>query len=135
MEHLIKQKGELVGVGKFMWRKVKIGNKFIRFFAFGILISKKHQGRRLGTKLIKKYILEAKKRGADILYGSTTNLKAEHIVAKLGFKRLNTPFFYKNTKTGKIQKEKDRVWVYEFKKGILNRIKNLKKFYIGAGPL
>lgn len=135
MEHLIKQKGELVGLGKFLWRKVKIGVKFIKFFAFGIRILKKHQGKGLGTKLIKKDILEAKKRGADILYCSTANIKAEHVIAKLGFKKLNTPVFYKNTKTGKIQKEKDNVWVYEFNKGIINKIENLKKFYIGTGSL
>ena len=134
-EHLIMINKNLVGVGKLLWRKVKIGNQFIKFFAFGVLISKKHQGKSLGTTLIKKDIVEAKKRRADILFGSTTNQIAEGIVKKLGFKNLICPVFYTNVEIGKIEKENHRVWIYEFKKGLINKIENLQKFYIGTGPL
>jgi len=135
MENLIKDGNKLVGVGKFLWRKVKIGAMPVKFFAFGVLITKKYQKQGLETKLIEKNIKEAKKRRADILYGSTSNPLAERMVKKLGFKKLNTPVFYKHIESGKIKKEKGRVWVFEFKKGVLQKIENLKKFYIGTGPL
>ena len=135
MEHLIKDNNILIGVGKLLWRKIKIGETSIKLFAFGVLITKKYQGKGLGTEIIKKDIIESKKRAADILYGSTTNLVAEKIIKKLGFQKLNTSVFYKDSETEKIKKESDRVWVYEFKKGIISKIRNLKKFYIGIGPL
>ncbi|MBI2446651.1 MAG: hypothetical protein HYV51_02395 [Parcubacteria group bacterium] len=134
-EHLIMVNKNLVGVGKLLWRKVRVDNRFIKFFAFGVLILKRHQSNGLGTILIKKDIVEAKKRRADILFGSTNNRMAESIVKKLGFKKINVPVFYTNTETGKIEKENHRVWIYEFKNGLINKIENLQKFYIGTGPL
>jgi len=135
MENLIKDGDKLVGVGKFLWRKVMVGTKSIFFFAFGILIKKQYQGRGLGIKLIESDIKEARTRGADILYGSTSNLNAKRIVKKLGFKKLSIPVFYKDVKTKKIKRENDEVWVFEFKKGLLEKIIKLPKLYIGTGPL
>ena len=135
MEHLIKNGRILIGVGKLLWRKVNVGKTSIKFFAFGVLIIKKYQGLGLGTKIIKKDIKEAKKRGADILYGSTENPIAEKIVKKLGFKKLDVAVFYKDTETGITKREQGRSWVFEFKNGIIKRIENLQRFYIGTGPL
>lgn len=135
MENLIKDDDKIIGVGKLLWRKIKIAERFINFFAFGVLIAKKYQKMGLGSKLIAKDIKEAKKMGADILYGSTSNPIAEKVVKKLGFQKLNTPVFYRHVESGKIKKEKGRVWVFEFKKGLLENIEKLPKFYIGAGPL
>ena len=135
MENLIKDRDEIVGVGKLLWRKMVVGKTPIKFFAFGVLIAKKYQKRGLGSTLIAKDIKEAKKRGADILYGSTINPAAEKIVKKLGFKKLTTPVFYRHTKTGKIKKETGRVWVFEFRNGLIESVEKLPKFYIGIGPL
>jgi len=135
MEHLIKEGNTLVGVGKLLWRKVKIGKISIKLFAFGVLIIKKHQDRGLGTEIIKKDIIEAKKRDADILYGSTVNPIAEKIVKKLGFQKLNIPVFYKDSETKKVKKESGKVWVYELKRNVINKIENSPRFYIGIGPL
>ena len=82
MENLIKDGNKIVGVGKLLWRKVMVEKTPIKFFAFGVLITKKHQRRGLGSRLIIKDIKEAKNRGADILYGSTSNPVAEKIVKK-----------------------------------------------------
>ena len=135
MENLIKENGKIVGVGKLLWRKIMVGKTPIKFFAFGVLIAKKYQGCGLGSRLIAKDIKEAKKRDADILYGSTTNPIAEKIVKKLGFQKLSTPVFYKHIESGRIEKERCRVWVFEFKKGLLENIEKLPKFYIGTGSL
>ncbi len=135
MENLIKESGRIVGVGKFLWRRLMIGQKPIKFFAFGALIAKKYQKQGLGSRLIVKNIKEAKKRGADILFGSTLNPIAEKIVQKLGFQKLSIPIHYKDVESGKIKKESGRVWVFEYKKGLLGKIEKLPKFYIGAGPL
>ncbi|MBI2591820.1 MAG: GNAT family N-acetyltransferase [Candidatus Brennerbacteria bacterium] len=135
MENLIKESNKIVGVGKLMWRKVMVETKSVKFFAFGVLIAKKYQKQGLGSKLIVKNIKEAKKRGADILYGSTLNPVAEKIVQRLGFQKLNIAIFYKDVESGKIKTENGRVWVFEYKKGLLRKIEKLSKFYIGAGPL
>ena len=58
MEHLIKDNNILIGVGKLLWRKIKIGETSIKLFAFGVLITKKYQGKGLGTEIIKKDIIE-----------------------------------------------------------------------------
>lgn len=135
MENLIKDGDKIVGVGKLLWRKVIIKGKPIKLFIFGVLIAKKYQKRGLGSKLIAKNIKEAKKSGADILYGSTSNRVAEKIVKRFGFQKLSVPVFYKHAESGQIKKEVDRVWVFEFKKGLLKNIEKLPKFYIGVGPL
>lgn len=135
MENLIKDNNKIIGVGKLLWRKVMIERKPIKFIAFGVLIAKKYQKHGLGSMLIAKDIKEAKRMRADILYGSTSNPIAEKIVKKLGFQKLNTPVFYKHVESGKIKKEKCRVWIFEFKKGLFENIEKLPKFYIGTGPL
>lgn len=135
MENLIKDNDKLAGVGKFLWRKVKVGTTPVKLFAFGVLIAKTHQGQGLGTKLIAKNIKEAGKRGAGVLYGSTSNPIAEKILKKLNFEKLDVPVFYKHACSGKIEKENDSVWILEFKKGIIKSIGKMPEFYIGAGPL
>lgn len=135
MENLIKDGDKIVGVGKLLWRKVIIGKRAIKFFAFGVLVTKKYQKMGLGSKLIAKDIKKAKKMGADILYGSTSNPVAEKIVKKLGFQKLNTPVFYKRIESGRIEREKGGVWIFEFKKGLFGNIEKLPKLYIGTGPL
>lgn len=135
MENVIKDGESVIGAGKLLHRKIKAGATHISFFAFGLLIAKEHREKGLGTKLIAKNIMEAKKRGADVLYGSTANPSAERIVKKLGFKKLHVPIYYKDAETKKIREEKNGVWVFEFKKGLVDKIDGLKRFYIGTGPL
>lgn len=135
MENLIKDGNEIIGLGKILWRRIIIGQKSINLFALGVLIDKKHQKQGLGSSLIARNIKKAKSLGADILYGSTSNRIAEKILKKFDFQKLNVPVFYKDVESEKIQKEKDRVWIFEFKKGISKDIQKLKKIYIGSGPL
>lgn len=135
MVHIIKNNETIIGTGKLLHRKIRAGAKSISLFAFGVLIAKKHRGEGLGTQLIVKNIVEAKKRKADILYGSTKNPRAEKIVKKLGFKKVGVPVYYTDTKTKRIIKEKNRVWIFEFKKGFKSKLEGLEKLYIGTGPL
>lgn len=135
MENLICDSNKIIGVGKLLWRKVMVRNKIVKLFAFGVLIAKKYQNKGLGSKLIAKDVKEAKKMGADILYGSTSNPIAEKIIKKLGFQKLNIPVFYKNVESGRVEREKCGAWIFEFKKGILKDIEKLQRLYIGSGPL
>lgn len=102
--NLIKDGDKIVGVGKLLWRKVFVGKNSINFFAFGVLIDKNYQKLGLGSKFIAKDIIEAKKMGSDILYGTTSNPVAGKIVKRLGFKKLNTAVFYKEGTSGKRKK-------------------------------
>lgn len=135
MTNLIKDGDSIAGVGKFLWRNVTVGERTIKFLAFGVLIAKEHQKIGLGGSLIAKNIKEAKKMGADILYGTTSNPAAENIMRGLGFKKLDTPVYYKDVEKWKVRRERNRVWIFEFKKGIIEEIEKSPKFYIGTGPL
>ncbi|MEK9183821.1 MAG: GNAT family N-acetyltransferase [Patescibacteria group bacterium] len=135
MKFLVKKGKEIIGTGKFLWRTVMVNKAPIILFAFGVLVAKKYQRKGLGTRIMGTFAEEAKNRGADILYGTTTNPIMEKIMRKLKFKRLSVPVFYKDSESKKIKKEKDNAYILEFRKGIFNEIEKLDKFYIGVGPL
>lgn len=135
MIHLIKDGNVIVGTGKFLWRTIKIGTISIKFFAFGRLITKAYQGKGLGGKLTEKNLKEARRRGADMLYCCTSNPIAEKTSRRLGFKQLHIPVLYKHAQSEKIKKERGRIWIYEFKKGLFEQIEKLSKLYIGIGPV
>lgn len=135
MNFLIKKDNELIGTGKFLWRNVKAKDKNIKLFAFGVVIAKKYQNKKLGTRLIQLSIKEAKQRKADLLYGSTSNLILKRIFNKLNFQKIETHVFYKNIKTKKIERDKNSAFGFEFKKGIIKKINKLPQFYIGNGRI
>ena len=135
MNFLIKNDGALVGTGKFLWRVVMIKNASTKLFAFGMVIAKEHQNKGLGTTLIKLCIKEARKRNGDILYGSTGNSRVKRMLNKLGFRKLNTPVFYKDVVMRNVKKEKTSVYIFELTKGLTKRINTLSKIYIGVGPI
>lgn len=135
MEFLIKGKNKLIGTGKFLWRNVKIKDEKIKLFAFGMVIDKPYQRQGMGTKLIQLNKEEAKRRGADLLYGSTSNPKVERMLKKAGFKKLKVFVIYKDAITKEIKKESSSVYVFEFKKGLVAKLNKLEHFYIGIGPI
>jgi len=132
---LIKRDEMLVATGKFLWRKVRLKNKTIKLFAFGMVVAKEYQNQGLGTKLAQLSIENARKRKADILYGSTSNPKVKKILTKLGFQRLTAPVFYKDITTKEINKEREFVYVFEFRQGLLEELNALPRIYIGLGPI
>ena len=135
MNFLIKRDKMLVATGKFLWRNVGIKNKTFKLFALGMVVAKEYQNRGLGTKLVQLSIENARKRKADILYGSTSNLKVKKILTKLGFQRLTAPIFYKDITTKEIKREKEFAYVFEFKKGLFEKLNALPRIYIGKGPI
>jgi len=135
MEFLIKSGDKLIGGGKFLWRDVKIEDRKIKLFGFGMVVDKPYQKQGIGTKLILLNKKEAKKRKADLLYGGTHNPIVEKMLKRSGFKRLKTVVKYKDTKTKKIKKGSSSVYVFEFKKGLTDKINKLESFYIGTGPI
>jgi len=135
MNFLIKRDKMLVATGKFLWRNVKLEIETIKLFAFGMVVAKEYQNRGLGTKLVQLSIENASKRKADILYGSTSNLKVKKILTKLGFQRLTAPIYYKDITTKEIKREREFAYVFEFKQGLLENLNTLQRIYIGSGPI
>lgn len=135
MNFLIKETDKLVGTGKFLWRNVKVNDKKAKLFAFGMVVDKPYQKQGIGTKLILLTKDESKKRNADLLYGSTTNRKVERMLKGAGFKKLKVPVMYKDAVAKVNKKESNPVYVFEFKKGLINRLNKLAHLYIGIGPV
>ena len=135
MNFLIKNDDILVGTGKFLWRKIEIKSGGIKLFAFGMVVANEYQNRGLGTALVKLCIKEAKERGGEILYASTSNLKVKRMLDKVKFQKLNVPIFYRDAITGRIKREKTSVYIFELTKGLTKRINTLSKIYIGVGPI
>lgn len=133
--NIIKSKENIVGTGKLLWRKIEINKKSAKLIAFGVLISKACQKKGLGTKVVLNNIKAAIKMKADILYGTTASPIAKKMMKKIGFKKIRTPIYYKDRETGKINKEKNSVYIFELKKGAIDKIKKLTRLYIGTGPL
>lgn len=132
---LIRKDDNLVGAGKLLWHNIKIKERKIKLFGFGMLIEKSCQGKGIGTEMIKINKQEAKKRNADLLYGSTDNPIMEKIFDKAGFKKIESAVIYKDALTGKIKRENNRAYVFEFKKGLIKEINKSESFYIGIGPI
>ncbi len=135
MNFLIKEGDKLISTGKFLWRNVKIKDEKIKLFAFGIVVNKPYQKQGVGTDLTWLNKKEAKKRKADLLYGSTSNQKVERMLEELGFEKLRTLVMYKDATTKEIKKESSSVYVFEFKKGLIDKLNKLEYFYIGIGPI
>lgn len=135
MVGLVLHGNEIVGKGKLLWQEVEVDADKIKLFGFGVLIDKTYQGRGLGTQLIKLYIEKARELGGDVLYGSTENPVVDKMLPELGFKRLTVPVEYTHAVTGERVHEKNRVYVYELKPGILEIIESLPMLYLGQGPI
>ena len=136
MEFSIKKEGrDIIGTGKFLWRTIEVNKKPVRLFAFGVLIAKQYQKQGLGSELVRRSIVEAKKRGADLLYGSTSNPIMAKVLRRLGFKRLHTAVLYKNGETKKVERESAKAYTFEFKRGLIREIESHGKLFIGRGPL
>jgi len=135
MNFLIKKEGLLVGTGKFLWRNIKIKNETIKLFVFGMVVAKEYQNRGLGTNIVKLSIENAKKRKANALFASTSQSKVKKMLSGLGFKEIKTPIFYKDATIKRIKKSTNSVYIFEFKKGLMEKINSLPKIYIGLGPI
>jgi len=135
MSFLVKKEGVLVGTGKFLWKNINIGRRSIKLFGFGLIIAKKYQGIGLGTALAKLDIAKARDKGADLLYGSTSNKIVIKMLSNLGFKSVITKVFYKDFETEVKKEEKKHIFCFEFKKGLIKRINTLPEVYIGVGPI
>lgn len=132
---LIRKENELIGAGKLLWRNVKVENENIKLFAFGMLIDDLYQGKGIGTEMIDLNKKEAGKRKADLLYGSTNSQIMWKMLIKSGFKRIKVPITYKDSTTKEIKKGDNYVYLFEFKKGLINKVNKLKAFYVGIGPI
>lgn len=131
---LIKKDNIIIGKGKFQWTGVKVGKKIIKLYSFGLLIDKKYHKKGIGTHAIKLDIQKAKKMGADVLFGSSSNSVVDKICKKLGFRILTCKVVY-TTPERKRKIYTDNCYVYEFKKGTINKINSLEEFDVGVGPL
>lgn len=125
----------LVGSGKFLWSALKTEIGAIKLFAFGVLIDAEFQRAGLGTHLIKMFIKLAGEKNADLLYGSTENPAVHKMLARLGFKKITCPVLYVNGVTGKREMQTISSYAFEFNKGLVDKINNLKEFDIGIGPM
>ncbi len=135
-EQLIIRKGKkLVGGGKFQWAKVKINKTKINFFSFGLLIYPQYQSKGIGTYAIKLNIKRAKKKAADVLFGSSSNPAIDKICKKLGFQILKCKVSYITPEGKKKSYVKDRCYLYEFTTGIIDQINSLNELDIGTGPV
>lgn len=135
MVHIVKDGDTIVGTGKLLHRKIKIQKRSLTLFAFGVLIGKKHQKQGLGKLIVKRSVREAKALGGDLVYGSTANPIAKKMLFDLGFQKMTAPIYYKDAETKKILREKNDVFVFTYKKKVFNELNELKKKYIGTGPI
>lgn len=135
MNFLVKKADELIGTGKFLWRNIKIKNESIKLFALGMVVAKQYQNRGIGTKLVSLSIQNAKKRKADLLYASTSNPKVKKILSKLKFRIIKAPIFYKDAISKDLTREKETAYIFEFKKGLMEKINILSQVYLGVGPI
>lgn len=133
--YLVKEEEKLVGSAKLLWRNVKVDDETIKLFAFGMTIDGQYQKQGIGTRLVRLEKQEAKERNADLLYGASKNPHVEKMLMKEGFKKLQTIVKYKDSLTREIKKESNFIYVFEFKKGLINKINKLEQFYIGIGPV
>lgn len=135
MVHIIKDGNNIIGTGKLLHRKIKIQNGSLTLFAFGVLIGKKYQKQGLGKLIVKRSVQKAKALGGDFLYGTTTNPVAKKMLLDLGFQKITAPIYYKDAGTKKIVREKNDVFVFAYKKKVFDGLNDLKKIYIGTGPI
>jgi GNAT superfamily N-acetyltransferase len=133
--YLVKEEDKLAGSAKLLWHNIKVNNETIKFFAFGMLIDDSYQKQGIGTRLVRLEKKEAKERKAGLLYAASKNPHVEKMLEKAGFKKLKTIVKYKDSITKEIKKESNFIYVFEFKKGLINKINKLEQFYIGIGPI
>lgn len=90
---------KLVGLLFIHFRKIKFDNKTVKLGGVGgVVVDKNLRRKGIATALLKRAILEMKKKGVDISMLGTDIDKLEGLYAKAGFTRLGRPYYFINIK-------------------------------------
>lgn len=133
-------KENLVASGKLLWRDLDLDPPVgkVKLFVFGYLVYDAYQKMGVGTRMLEIYLEEAKKKRADLLFGSTANPVAISMLEKHGFRTFATTLTWEDAMSREIVDVTAAgytPYVYAFREGIVEDFNSLPSVHLGVGPL
>jgi RimJ/RimL family protein N-acetyltransferase len=127
----VAKMGDVLVGQRYLTTKIRsVDGRRYRMVGIGISINPKFQNTGVGQKLTSSTLAFIEKAGYDVVMAVTENPAAEHILRKFGFTKLKRGISYKDVETGKVKKDKDIVFVLDFRNGEV-----VKTIDSGKGPI